>query len=131
VAQISVKVFFPKPSGNEPPPDNPFELTAVTRHANTQTPARGALEALLGNTTLDEQTAGYQSLDTSNLSIGELAIVDAHAVVDFYSGGTKTWLGDLSPFTLQQAVVFTLKQFSSVTTVAVKVDGDPNFGSLK
>jgi len=57
--QKQVQVFFSKPSGQEPPPNNPFELTPASRFANEETPARGALEAMLGNITLDEEGQGF------------------------------------------------------------------------
>lgn len=131
MAQATVKVFFSKPSGQTPPTNNVFEMTAVNRHANATTPARGALEALLGNTTTQEEQAGFIRLDAANLSIGVLTITNHHADADFFSGGTKGWAGDLSPVIFKQAVERTLKQFPTVTTVTVKVDGSTNFDSLQ
>ena len=131
MAQAQVKAFFSKPSGQTPPSNNVFEMIAVTRHANPTTPARGALEALLGNTTTQEEQSGFIRLDAANLSIGTLTINNHHADVDFYSGGTKGWAGDLSPTIFKQAVERTLKQFPTVSTVTVKVDGNADFDSLQ
>ena len=131
MSQIQVKVYFAKPSGQIPPPNNSLELTPVTRHANAAAPARGALEALLANATMQEVAAGFIPLDSSNLSIGALTIENHHADVDFYSGGTKSWAGDLSPVIFKHAVALTLKQFSTVHSVIVKVDGNANFDSLE
>jgi len=131
MSQAQVKVYFSKPSGQQPPPNNSLELTPVIRFANPATPGRGALEALLANTTPQEEQAGFVRLDSAGLSIGALTIHNLHADVDFYSGGTKSWAGDLSTVTFKDAVAFTLKQFPTVHTVTVKVDGDPNFDSLQ
>ena len=101
------------------------------RSANPTTPARGALEALLGNVTSAEEAHGFLRLDAAGLSIGDLTIHNGTATVDFFSGGAKSWAGDLSPVTFKQAVVMTLKQFPTVQHVTVKVDGNPNFDSLQ
>lgn len=130
-AQASVKVFFSKPSGGTPPPHNIFELTPVTRSANPTTPGRGALEALLGNVTSSEEAQGFQRLDAAGLSIGDLTIHNGTASVDFFSGGAKSWAGDLSPVTFKQAVEKTLQQFPTVQHVTVKVDGKADFDSLQ
>src|SRR5205085_5293826 len=63
--QKQVQVFFSKPSGGTPPPDNLFELTPVVRYAYKVTPARGALEALLGNVTPQEESHGFMRLDAA------------------------------------------------------------------
>ncbi len=85
---------------------------------------------MLANTTLQEAQDGFESLDVAGLSIGVLTIVNFHAKVDFFSGKTKRWNGDISPGTFKLSVEATLKQFPSVRTVTVMVDGDPDFGSL-
>lgn len=128
--QRQVQIFFPRFSEQDPPEDNPFGLTPVSRFVNPETPARGALEALLANTTEDEERQGFGSLDTSGLSIGVLTISNFQAQVDFFSGGTKQWRGDLAPFIFRDAVEATLRQFPTVQSVTVMVDSDPNFGSL-
>lgn len=128
--QTRVQVFFPKSPEGEPSPDNPFNLTPVSRFANKQTPARGALEALLGNITLEEEGEHLLPLDTAGLSIGVLTISNSEAEVDFFSGGTKKWSGDVAPGAFRLAVEATLKQFPTIKVVRVKVDGDAEFGSL-
>ena len=129
--QRLVQIFFSRPSGQEPPQDNPLELIPVSRFVSQETPARGALEAMLANITPDEEEQGFVPLDTAGLSIGVLTISNSQAEVDFFSGGTKKWKGDLSPTTFKEAVEAILKQFPTVQGVTVMVDGDPNFDSLQ
>jgi hypothetical protein len=41
------------------------------------------------------------------------------------------WPGDLGPVRFKKAVELTLKQFSSVKTVIVSLNGDENFASAR
>lgn len=103
----------------------------MQRSAPPVTPARDALEALLANITSAEDAAGFVPLDAAGLSIGVLTITNFVAEVNFFSGGHKSWAGDLSPVIFKKAVERTLKQFPTVHTVKVMVDDDPDFDSLQ
>lgn len=128
-AQASVKAFFPKPTGGAPP-HSAFERAPSPAPPAPSRP-RGALEALLGGVTPAEEAQGFLPLGAAGLSIGALAIHNGTATADFFSGGAKSWVGDLSPGTFKHAVEFTLKQFPTVQHVTILVDGDPNFDFLQ
>ncbi len=125
--QRQVRVYFPR-EGN-PHPRDPFNLQFVVRQVATAAPARPALEALLAGPTAAEKRRRLRPLDAGGLAISALVIGGGTARVDFVSRGGKRWAGDLSPAEFRQAVERTLKQFSTVRSVTVSVDGKTNFDS--
>ncbi len=124
-----VRVYFPR-EGN-PHPRDPFNLQFVVRQVATAAPARPALEALLAGPTAVEKRRRLRALDAGGLAIGALVIGGGTARVDFVSRGGKRWAGDLSPAEFRHAVERTLKQFSTVRSVTVSVDGKTNFDSQR
>jgi len=127
--QRQVRVYFPR-DGN-PHPRDPFNLQFVVRQVATAAPARPALEALLAGPTSAEKRRRLRALDAGGLAVGGLVIGGGTARVDFVSRGGKRWAGDLSPAEFRQAVERTLKQFSTVRSVTVSVDGKTNFDSQR
>jgi hypothetical protein len=126
-----VKIFLPK-EGDAPNPDeNPFNFHPVKRFVEAKAPARPSLQQLLKGPNSAEQQQGFMALDTDNLSVGTLAITNGNCRVDFVSAGKKVWDGDLSSVSFSLAVEKTLKQFPTVQSVVISVDGDTNFGSLQ
>lgn len=125
--QRQVRVYFPR-DGN-PHPRDPFNLQFVVRQVATTAPARPALEALLAGPTAAEKRRRLRPLDAGGLAISALVIGGGTARVDFVSRGGKRWAGDLSPAEFRRAVERTLKQFSTVRSVTVSVDGKTNFDS--
>jgi spore germination protein GerM len=128
-AQRQVRVYFPR-DGN-PHPRDPFNLQFVLREVASSAPARPALEALLAGPTAEEQRRRLRPLDARGLSVGTLTIKDGAARVDFISGESKRWAGDLSPAEFRRAVERTLKQFSTVHDVTVSVNGKTDFDSQR
>jgi hypothetical protein len=127
--QRHVRVYFPR-DGN-PHPRDPFNLQFVVRNVAAAAPARPALEALLDGPNAEERRRRLRALDAEGLSMGTLTIKDGTARVDFVSKGGKRWAGDLSPGEFRQAVERTLKQFPTVRSVIVSVDGRTDFDSLR
>ena len=109
---------------------NPLGVSSVKRRVNASTPARAALEALLGGPNASERNQGYLSLNVEELDIGLLSIRNGTARVNFVASRTWAgWPGDLAPGRFKQAVTRTLKQFPGVRRVIVSVNGDPKFDS--
>jgi spore germination protein GerM len=127
--QRQVRIYFPR-DGN-PHPRDPFNLQFVLRTVAMAAPARPALEALLAGPTAEEERRRLRALDARGLSIGTLSIKDGTAQVDFVSKGSKRWGGDLSPAEFRRAVERTLKQFSTVRSVVVSVNGRTDFDSQR
>jgi hypothetical protein len=127
--QRQVRIYFPR-DGN-PHPRDPFNLQFVLRTVAMAAPARPALEALLAGPTAEEERRRLRALDARGLSIGTLSIRDGAAQVDFVYRGSKRWGGDLSPAEFRRAVERTLKQFSTVRSVIVSVNGRTDFDSQR
>lgn len=127
--QRQVRVYFPR-DGN-PHPRDPFNLQFVVRNVSSSAPARPALEALLVGPTAEERRRRLRALDAVGLNISTLVIKGGEARVDFVSRGGKRWAGDLSPAEFRRAVERTLKQFSTVRSVVVSVDGKTDFDSSR
>ncbi|HEX8776350.1 MAG TPA: GerMN domain-containing protein [Pyrinomonadaceae bacterium] len=128
-AQRQVRIYFPR-DGN-PHPRDPFNLQFVVRHVASAAPARPALEALLTGPTAAERQRRLRALDAEGLNLSTLVIKGGEARVDFVSRGGKRWAGDLSPAEFRRAVERTLKQFSTVRSVVVSVDGKTDFDSSR
>lgn len=127
--QRQVRIYFPR-DGN-PHPRDPFNLQFVVRNVSSAAPARPALEALLTGPTAAERQRRLRALDAEGLNISALIIKGGEARVDFVSRGGKRWAGDLSPAEFRRAVERTLKQFSTVRSVVVSVDGKTDFDSSR
>lgn len=121
--KTTVKVFFNNSSlGAE------CENTlAVTREV-TQTPAiaRAALEELLKGTTQDEKNKGYSTLVNTGVKINSLSIQNGVAKVDFNSALENNSGGSCRALGLRSQITQTLKQFPTVTDVAISVNGNTN-----
>jgi hypothetical protein len=127
--QRQVRAYFPR-DGN-PHPRDPFNLQFVVRNVSSAAPARPALEALLTGPTAAEKQRRLRPLDAGGLNLSTLVIKGGEARVDFVSRGGKRWAGDLSPAEFRRAVERTLKQFSTVRSVVVSVDGKTDFDSSR
>jgi hypothetical protein len=125
--QRQVRVYFPR-DGN-PHPRDPFNLQFVVRRVSAAAPARPTLEALLKGPTAEERQRRLRALDAAGLNINTLVIKGGEARVDFVAAGGKRWAGDLSPAEFRRAVERTLRQFSTVRSVVVSVDGKTDFDS--
>lgn len=118
-----VKVYFYHEPGEY------IDLAPVTRYVNAASPARAAIEALLGGPTPQEQRRGFDSLASADeFAIGSLKITGGTARINFVASRTWAgWPGDTAPIRFKTAVELTLKQFSNVRRVIVSLNGNPNF----
>jgi spore germination protein GerM len=118
-----VKVYFYHEQGEY------IDLSPVKRSVSLVSPARAAIEALLGGPTAEEQRRGFDGLaSASDFRIGSLTIKNGTARINFVA--RKTWAGfpgDTAPIRFKKAVELTLKQFPSVRNVIVMLNGDSNF----
>jgi len=118
-----VKVYFYHEPGEY------IDLSPVKRSVSPVSPARAAINALLGGPTAEERGRGFDGLaSASDFSIGSLKIKDGTARVNFVV--SKTWAGfpgDTAPIRFKKAVELTLQQFPNVRKVIVTLNGDPNF----
>lgn len=118
-----VKVYFYHDPGEY------IDLAPVERRVSAVSPARAAIEALLGGPTPAEERRGFSSLASANeFAIGSLKIVNGTAGVNFVASRTWTgWPGDLGPARFKKAVELTLKQFRNVRRVIVSLNGNAKF----
>lgn len=118
-----VKVYFYHEPGEY------IDLAPVKRYVRAATPARAAIEALLGGPTREEVSRGFDGLASADqFRIASLRIAGGIARVNFVV--SKTWAGfpgDTAPIRFKKAVELTLKQFPNVRSVIVTLNGDPNF----
>ena len=126
-ARKDVKVYFYHDPGEY------IDLAPVTRSVSAIAPARPAIEALLKGPTAAERQKGFGPLaSASEFRIGSLKISGGTARINFVSNRRWAgWPGDLAPVRFKTAVELTLKQFPSVKTVIVSLNGDKNFASEK
>ncbi len=110
-------------------PGEYIDLAPVTRWVSAVAPARPAIEALLKGPTAAERRRGFEALASGNIfRIGSLKISGGTARINFISNRRWTgWGGDLAPVRFKTAVELTLKQFPSVRTVIVSLNGDEKF----
>ncbi|HEV7681633.1 MAG TPA: GerMN domain-containing protein [Pyrinomonadaceae bacterium] len=118
-----VKVYFYHDPGEY------IDLAPVKRSVSLASPARAAIDALLGGPTASERERGFDGLaSASEFGIGSLKIKNGTARINFVV--SKTWAGfpgDTAPIRFKKAVELTLKQFPNVRNVIVTLNGDPNF----
>jgi len=120
-----VKVYFYHDPGEY------IDLSPVTRLVSTTVPARAAIDALLKGPTARERQLGFNSLvSASDFRIGSLSIKDGTARINFVSQRSwHGWPGDLGPIRFKTAVELILKQFPTVQSVIVSLNGNPNFAA--
>jgi spore germination protein GerM len=122
-ARKLVKVYFYHEQGEY------IDLSPVKRYVNAASPARGAIEALLGGPTAEERSRDFDGLASAHeFSIGSLKIKNRTARINFVV--SRTWAGfpgDTAPIRFKKAVELTLKQFPGVQRVIVSLNGDTHF----
>lgn len=123
VARKEVKVYLYHDPGEY------IDLAPVTRWVSEAAPARPAIEALLKGPTAAERRRGFESIVSANtFRIGSLKITGGIARINFISHRRWAgWGGDLAPVRFKTAVELTLKQFPTVRTVIVSLNGDEKF----
>jgi len=120
---LTIKVFFQNPQENPNIIDcsKVFEVTRVI--PKTQSTARAALEELFKGPTTEEKVQGYFSEINSGVKIQKLTIVDGIAKVDFDKRLEEGMGGSCRTATISAQITETLKQFSSIKTVIISIDG--------
>lgn len=118
----TLKVFFAKTSS-----DPNLECTTVyplTRNVeSTVAVGRAAIEELLKGVTQNEKTDGYFSAIPDGVVLQSIIIKDGVAHVDFNSTLNKVG-GSCRVAEIREQITKTLKQFSTVQSVVISVDGD-------
>jgi hypothetical protein len=117
-----VKVFF---SNNNLDPEISCNKVFSTEReiSKTQTPAKAALEELLAGTIFKEQSDGYFTNINSGVKIQSLTIADGVAHVDFDEQLQFQVGGSCRISAIRAQITETLKQFSTVTSVIISING--------
>jgi spore germination protein GerM len=125
--QKQVNVYFYHEPGEY------IDLSPVERKVSPASPARAAIEALLGGPTPEEKRRGFDSLaGASEFAIGSLKIADGSARVNFVASRTwPGWPGELAAVRFKTAVELTLKQFPNVRRVIVSLNGNQKFADAR
>ena len=128
---IEVKIYVVKEVGDADAnydEKNPSNLVAVKRMVAAESPLRGALLALTGGLTKNEEK---QKLFAPTFGIKLVSVrlenETAHAFFTMPDGATFS--GDGSPFIFKDAVERTALQFPSIKKVVVCLDGVLDFWS--
>lgn len=121
--KTTVKVFFNNSSMNAE-----CENTVAVNREVTQTPAiaRAALEELLKGVAESEKSKGYITSINPNVKINSLEIKNGVATVDFNSELEKNSGGSCRALAIRSQITQTLKQFPTVTSVVISVNGKTN-----
>jgi hypothetical protein len=118
-----VKAFFS--SSKKDPKTLYCDRTYATerRVAKTETPARAALEELLVGVYNDEAKNGFSTSINSGVKINKLVIEKGVAKVDFDATIETGVGGSCRVAAIKSQIVNTLKQFSTVKSVLISVEG--------
>lgn len=123
VESMNVEVYFGSlvkdPGGEECGTTYPV----LRRVAKTEAPARAAIEELLLGPTVSERSQGYFTSINSGVSINKLTIVDELAKIDFTNRIEEELGGSCRVMSIRSQITNTLKQFSTVKSVVISVDG--------
>lgn len=121
--QKTVKVFFNN-TIFDPDLMDCSKVYSVNRSVgNTSAVARAALEELLKGVSASESTLGYVSNINSGVKIQKLTIQNGLAKVDFSSQLEEQVGGSCRTAAIISQIKSTLKQFSTVQTVVISIDG--------
>lgn len=118
-----VKVYFQKIPKGDPFLDCSV-VSEVTRYVpKTQGVGRAAIEALLGGPTTSEDAVGYTTTIPQHVELENLTISNGVATAEF-SGRLEEGVGGSCRVTaIRSQIERTLKQFSTVQTVVISIDG--------
>ena len=121
-ATVSLKVYF---MNNTLDPQVTCEkvFPVVRSVSATQAVGRAALTELLGGPTEAERTAGYSTTIPTGVRIQSLTIQDGIARVDFDATLERSVGGSCRVSAIRQQITETLKQFPTVQSVIISIDG--------
>lgn len=89
----------------------------------TQGVARAALQHLIAGPTREEWEQGYRSIVPSNVELKDITITNGTARADFSSALNRIG-GSCAVEAARAQIETTLKQFSTISSVVISVDGD-------
>jgi hypothetical protein len=90
----------------------------------TKAMARAAITELLRGISMQEEDDGYFTSINSGVKIQSLSIKNGTAYVDFNQALQEKVGGSCKTATIRSQITETLKQFSSVKSVVISIDGD-------
>lgn len=127
---VEVKIYLVKEIEEDEAYDerNPHNLVAVRRMVAAQSPLRGALVALTGRVTQEEENRKLFSA-TWGIKLLSVRLEKGTAYTYFTMPEVAAFSGDGSPFVFKDAVERTALQFPAVKKVVVCLDGVLDFWS--
>lgn len=122
----TVKVYF---ANDKLDPDVTCEkVFSVERQvAKTDAIAKAALEELLKGVTEKEKANGYRTTINTGVKINKLTIVNGIAKVDFNETMGEAVGGSCRVNFIRKQIEQTLKQFSTVKSVVISINGDSEY----
>lgn len=123
IETTKINVFFGN-SKLDPNATDCGRVFAATKDIpKTDTPGRAALEELLAGPTAEEQKNGYFSSINSGVQIQKLSIENGAAKVDFNKQLEEAVGGSCRVAAIRAQITQTLKQFPTVKSVVISIDG--------
>src|SRR3989344_1322299 len=120
---VKLKAYFS--NNNLDPEITCQKVFPVTRELpKTVAVARAALEELLKGPTNEEKSAGYETSINPGVKINSLVIVEGVAKVDFNGALDSGVAGSCRVSVIRLQITETLKQFASVSSVIISVNGN-------
>ncbi len=122
----TVQAYFSNTQADPGTPDCAKVFAVYRNVPKTTAPARAALEELLKGPTAAEQRVGYITSiqNGSGVAINSLIIKNNVAKVDFSSELEQSAGGSCRVSAVRSQIEHTLKQFSTVTSVVISVNGE-------
>lgn len=121
---LTLKVFF----GNEQQNPNAADCTKVfpveRQVAKTLTTAKASLEELLKGPTENEMNQKYYTTINNGVKLNKVTIEDGVAYPDFSDTLENPGGGSCRVASIRAQITETLKQFSSVTSVVISINGN-------
>ena len=98
-------------------------MAPVSRSVSAQTPAAGAVRALLEGPTPEEQARGLQSEIPPGVRLEKLIIDGSKARASFSPELDRNVAGSTRVTTIRRQIEQTLRQFPDIKEVVIEVDG--------
>lgn len=118
-----IKVYFGNSERNPAAMDCGLVFPVERRIEKTPAVGRAALIELFKGPTLTEKIGGYYTLLNNGVKIKNLSIKDGIAYADFDSKMEEGMGGSCRVAAVRAQITQTLKQFPSVSSVVISVDG--------
>lgn len=119
---VALKVYFGRTGSAECE-----DVTSISRVLpNTLAVGRTSLISLLAGPTANERAAGYTTAINSGVRLQSLTITNGVALADFSSDLSRGVAGSCRVQAIRSQITETLKQFPTVKTVVIAVEGKIN-----